>query len=71
MRLDKPYSVLYAVNGEIYRVGPFVDYEKAIAYLKSNDEVDIEEQYVYVMTPDHRLLQVYSEDLEDATNDGD
>jgi hypothetical protein len=73
MRFEKPYSVLYAVDGEIYKSGPFLSYDEAVDYvrkaLKEEElEFDLDEQYVYVLTPDHRLIDV---ELDDITEDKD
>jgi hypothetical protein len=70
MRLDKPYSVLYAHEGEIYKCGPFLSHNEAMDYIRehstgeTNREFDLDDEYVYVLTPDHRLLPVGSDDLD-------
>lgn len=70
MRLDKPYSVLYAHEGEIYKCGPFLNYNEAMDYIRKhsageiNREFDLDEEYVYVLTPDHRMIPVSSDDLD-------
>jgi hypothetical protein len=72
MRLEKPYSVLYAVDGEIYKCGPFLTYEESMEYIRKhstgdmNREFDLNEQYVYIMTPDHRLISVSSDDVREG-----
>lgn len=69
MRIEKPYSVVYAVDGEIFKCGPFLSFEEAIDYIrkhsdkKFNCEFDLDEEYVYILTPDHRLMPVSSDDL--------
>lgn len=69
MRFEKPYSVLYAHEGEIYKCGPFVSYNEAMDYIREhstgemNREFDLDEEYVYILTPDHRLMSVSSDDL--------
>ena len=69
MRFEKPYSVLYAVEGEIYKCGPFLSFEEAMDYIRKhstgeiNREFDLDDQYVYILTPDHRLMPVVSDDL--------
>jgi hypothetical protein len=66
-----PYSVLYAVEGEICKCGPFLSHEEAIDYIREhstgeiNLEFDLDEEYVYVLTPDHRMISVESEDVRD------
>jgi hypothetical protein len=62
---------LYAVDGEIYKSGPFLSYEEAVDYVRKalkEEEFDLDEQYVYVLTPDHRLIDVT---LDDITGDKD
>ena len=71
MRFEKPYSVLYAVNGDICTSGPLLSYEEAVDYVRKalkEGELDLDEQYVYVLTPDHRLIDVT---LDDITEDKD
>ena len=66
MRFEKPYSVVYAVDGEIYKSGPFLSYDEAVDYVRKalkEEEFDLDEEYVYIMTPDHRLMPVSSEDI--------
>lgn len=70
MRLKEPYSVLYAVEGEIYKCGPFLNFNEAMDYIRKhsseefNFEFDLDEEYVYILTPDHRLMSVSSDDLD-------
>lgn len=70
MRLAEPYSVLYAHEGKIYNCGPFLNYNEAMDYIREhstgemNREFDLDEEYVYIMTPDHRMLSVESDDLD-------
>lgn len=69
--MENPYSVLYAHEGEIYRCGPFLSQEEAIEYIREhstgeiNREFDLDEEYVYILAPDHRMILVGSEDLKD------
>jgi hypothetical protein len=69
MRLAEPYSVLYAHEGEIYKCGPFLNYNEAMDYIREHstgemNEFDLDEEYVYILTPDHRLMSVSSDDLD-------
>ena len=65
IQVDTPYSVLYANKGEIYNCGPFVSDSEAMDYIRGHSgEFDLDEQYVYILTPDHRLISVTSDDLE-------
>ena len=72
MRLAEPYSVLYAVEGKIYKCGTFLNYNEAMDYIREhffiatvdptgemNREFDLNEQYVYILTPDHRLVKTF------------
>ena len=69
MRFEKPYSVVYSVDGEIYKSGPFLSFEEAMDYIRKhsnkelNCEFNLDEEYVYIMTPDHRLMLVTSDDI--------
>jgi hypothetical protein len=74
MRFEKPYSVVYAVDGEIYKCGPFLSYEEAVDYvrkaLKEEEfDFDLDEQYVYVLTPDHRLIDVTLDDITEGKDE--
>jgi DNA-binding transcriptional regulator LsrR (DeoR family) len=70
MRIEKPYSVLYAHEGEIYKCGPFLNYNETMDYIRKhatgdmNREFDLDEEYVYIMTPDHCLISVSLDDLD-------
>lgn len=64
MRLEKPYSVLYTALGQIFRFGPFLSYEEAMQNIRdAREDFDLHNQYVYILTPDHRLISVESDDL--------
>ena len=63
--VDK-YSVLYTHEGEIYNCGTFVSENEAMDCIRKNSsEFDLDEQYVYILTPDHRLISVSSDDISD------
>jgi hypothetical protein len=69
MRFDKPYSVLVSGGGspdDISKYGPFLSYEEAMEHIRQfNDEdFDFDNQHIYIMTPDHRLIEIYSDDLD-------
>ena len=69
IQVDTPYSVLYTNEGEIYNCGPFASDNEAMDYISEHSgEFDLDEGYVYILTPDHRLISVSSDDL-DATPD--
>ena len=64
IQVDTPYSVLYANKGEIYNCGPFASESEAVDYIRGHSgEFDLDEQYVYILTPDHRLISITSDDL--------
>ena len=75
MRFEKPYSVLYAVDGEIYKSGPFLSFEEAMDYIRKHSnkeldcEFDLDEEYVYILTPDHRLIPVTSDDITEGKDE--
>lgn len=73
MRLAEPYSVLYAVDGEIYKCGPFLNYEEAMDYIRkfAGKEFNLDEQYVYIMTPDHRLISMTEDDVREGESSQD
>ena len=64
--MKKIYSILYVAHNEAFKIGPF-DSEKA-AWAWLNDErraeFDITNQHVYILTPDHRMIEVCSSDLK-------
>lgn len=65
------FFCIYAHEGEIYKCGPFLSYEEAMDYIRKhsseelNAEFDLDEEYVYTMTPDHRLISIKSEDVRE------
>lgn len=75
INVDKIYSVLCANDGEIDNFGPFASDNEAMDYIrKHSSEFDLDEKYVYILTPDHRLISVLSDDLEaspDAAEESD
>jgi len=64
--MKKVYSILY-VDREIFKIGPFDSEEAAWEWLKDEKkrkaEFDIGCQFVYILTPDHRMIEVTSSDL--------
>lgn len=60
------YSILYESQGMIFKIGPFDTEEEAMEGARSaaaNEEFDIDDQNVYLMTPEHALLDISAEDL--------
>lgn len=60
-----PYSVLYVADNDIYKVGPFESEAVADEWVRSEGvkEFEIDEQRVYLMTPDHELLEYSMSDV--------
>jgi hypothetical protein len=62
------YSVLYIARGELFKIGPFNSEKAAWAWLndgkKRREEFDVASQHVYILTPDHRMIEVCSSDLK-------
>lgn len=76
-----PFSILYARECEIYQCGPFADRQEVMAWANENRftgnesqeeyEFDLEDDYVYLMGPDHSLVELNNEDFDDEPNDDD
>jgi hypothetical protein len=73
MKLMTPYSIILCgregtdlIWGEICQRGPFASYEEAISNIRLLNGKDfvLDEQYVYILTPDHKLISIDSETLE-------
>lgn len=68
------YSILYANDGKIYQLGPFDAEAEAIAAAAKahrEDEFDIDDRYVYLLHPDHRMQELDRSDLNlDEESDG-
>ena len=72
MKLMTPYSIIFCIReedriwGEICQRGPFASYEEAISNIRLLNGKDfvLDEQYVYIVTPDHKLMSIDSETLE-------
>ena len=67
-------------DGKIYQSGPFLSYKDALDFIrrcsneKSEDETEnedydepfnLDERPVYIMTPDHELIHVTSNDIKE------
>lgn len=60
------YSVLYECDGEIMQIGPFKTRDEADAEAKkasADGEFDIEDTNVYLMTPDHKMIDYDMDEL--------
>ena len=75
----KLYSVLHAYDeggqsftGEIVDA-KFASYEDAMDFIRTagvddgdyGDKFDLDNQYVYIMTPDHKLIHISSYDIKE------
>lgn len=61
------FSVLYEADGEVHQIGPFDTEDKADAAAKSaqkSGEFDIHDQRVYLMRPNHSMMEYSMSDLE-------
>jgi len=65
-------------TGEICDEGPFSSYEEAMNFIRNvgggddddddgdyGDKFDLDNQYVYIMTPDHKLIHISSYDIKE------
>jgi len=63
--MKKIYSILYVADGKIFKIDPFSSEKEAREWLKGKKHwADIETQHAYILTPDHRMIEVWSADLE-------
>ena len=64
-------------TGEICDEGPFTSYEEAMNFIRNagggddddddgdyGDKFDLDNQYVYIMTPEHKLIHISSYDVK-------
>jgi hypothetical protein len=62
-----PSSSHHMADGRIFKAGPFDEEPAALEWAKrasSNGEFDINDQHVYHLTPDHRLIELSANDLK-------
>lgn len=67
----QPWSVLYECKGTIHQCGPFKNEAEADEYAKKTQaegEFDIRHQRIYLLTPDHRMIEYGIDDLTDEDN---
>ena len=60
------YSVIYECEGVVHQIGPFNTEEEADNAAKTaqaEGEFDISDQNVYLMHPDHRMVEYSMADL--------
>lgn len=64
--IQRSWTVLYECEGTIHRIGPFNSEDKADAAAKkaqADGEFSIYDQRVYLMHPDHRMVEYSESDL--------
>jgi hypothetical protein len=67
---DGPWSILYEADGAIHKVGPYTTEQEAMEWAKSNNgtgvnsEFDINDQRVYLLHPDHRMIELNADDVD-------
>jgi hypothetical protein len=62
-----PWSIFYEAEGNVYRIGPFdnkADAEQAAKNANAEGEYDINDQQVYLIGPDHRMIAISEDDVK-------
>jgi len=73
LKKDGPWSIVYEADGDVYNVGPYATEVEAMAWAKAhngtgvNSEFDINDQHVYLLHPDHRLIELSADDLDNTS----
>ena len=66
--MKKIYSILYVAHNEAFKIGPFGSEKAVWKWLNDGEkrkaEFDITSQLVYILTPDHRMIEVSASDLK-------
>lgn len=63
---DGPWSVFYEAAGDIHGIGPFdgqEDAQEAATKAQADGEFDIHDQRVYLVGPDHRMIELAEGDV--------
>lgn len=63
---EGPWSVFYEVEGSVHRIGPFDnqdDARQAATTAQAESEFDINDQQVYLVGPDHRMILLSEDDV--------
>jgi len=69
LRKEGPFSIVYEADGKVFTVGPYDTEEDAIIWAKDHSgngvdsEFDIHDQHVYILGPDHRMIELNAADL--------
>ena len=74
---ETPHSIIYTVSGEIFYFGPFKTEVEALKYVDDHRrkegvevwELDLAEQYVYLIYPSHRQIHLSDKDFEGFQSD--
>lgn len=70
LRKGGPWSIVYEADGDVYSVGPYTTEGEALAWAKSHNgtgvdsEFDANDQHVYIVGPDHRMVELSGDDLD-------
>ena len=61
------HSILYTVDGQIFKLGPFDNEDKAMEAAQkaqaSDEDFDIRDQRVYILSPSHNMTELSMGDL--------
>jgi hypothetical protein len=71
---EGPWSVFYEADGNVYRIGPFDnkdDAEQAAKNANAEGEFDINDQQVYLIGPDHRMIAISEDDVVGGDDDAE
>ncbi len=52
------WSILYEADGQIHQGGPFNTERRAMNWFKESEEFDINSQRVYLIDPNHRMIEL-------------
>lgn len=64
---EGPWSVFYEAEGNVHRIGPFDNQNtaaQAATSAQAEGEFDINDQQVYLVGPDHRMIVLSEEDVQ-------
>ncbi len=69
---EGPWSIFYEAEGSVHRIGPFDnqdDAAQAATNAQAEGEFDINDQQVYLVGPDHRMLALSEDDVQSERAD--
>jgi hypothetical protein len=66
------FTILYVAANQIFKVSPFKSEQEAMDWLDKNrvkrsnpeGELDLDNQHVYMLHPDHRMVELSSSDFD-------